>query len=133
MSRRKGVYFSFDKVGGIEKLIAEKPIAARIFLFLSKYSNEDNVVVASSSVLEVAMNKTRPYLASCVKYLRDHGYLVTINSGQTSVYILNSEILITNKYDNEYEKIEVLNATLLLSPKETKLKQEQQNSLVKNV
>jgi hypothetical protein len=37
MSRRKGVYFSFDKVGGIEKLIAEKPIAARIFLGSSAF------------------------------------------------------------------------------------------------
>ena len=91
---KKGIYFSFDKVGGIERLIEEKPTAARIFLFLSKYSNDDNVVVASSSVLETALKKTRPYLAKCVKYLKDNGYLAVINSGQTSVYILNNDILI---------------------------------------
>jgi hypothetical protein len=126
---KKGIYFSFDKVGGIERLIEEKPTAARIFLFLSKYSNDDNVVVASSSVLETALKKTRPYLAKCVKYLKDNGYLAVINSGQTSVYILNSDILISNKYDNEYENIEVLSATLLLSPKESKAKKEQYHNL----
>jgi len=126
---KKGIYFSFDKLGGIEKLIEDKPTAARIFLFLSKYSNDDNVVVASSSVLEIALKKTRPYLGKCIKYLKDNGYLAVINSGQTSVYILNSDILISNKYDNEYENIEVLSATLLLSPKESKAKKEQYQNL----
>jgi hypothetical protein len=130
---KKGIYFSFDKVGGIERLIEEKPTAARIFLFLSKYANDDNVVVASSSVLESALKKTRPYLAKCTKYLKDNGYLAVINSGQTSVYILNSDILISNKYDTEYESIEVLNATLLLSPKESKAKKEQYQNFKEKV
>ncbi|GGF99032.1 MULTISPECIES: hypothetical protein [Cysteiniphilum] len=126
---KKGIYFSFDKVGGIEQLIEEKPTAARIFLFLSKYSNNDNVVVASSSVLEIALKKSRPYLSKCIKYLKENGYLAVLNSGQTSVYILNSEILISSKYDNEYKDIEILNATLLLSPKETSMKSNQYRNI----
>ncbi|WP_116964203.1 hypothetical protein [Fastidiosibacter lacustris] len=130
---KKGIYFSFDKVGGIERLIEEKPTAARIFLFLSKYSNDDNVVVALSSVLETALKKTRPYLAKCVKYLKDNGYLAVINSGQTSVYIFNNDILISNKYDNEYKNIEVLNATLFLSPKESIAKNKQRQTFNEKV
>ena len=33
---KKGIYFSFDKVGGIEKLIEDKPTAARIFGVVQK-------------------------------------------------------------------------------------------------
>ena len=122
MGNKSLISFSKNKLIHIESLIDESPLAAKLYLFLSRHADLKNAVVASDSVFVEAMNRTRSRTAKALKCLKDKGFISVINSGKSKVIILNPKLLNNPEFDEDYPTIEVMSGVILLSKEEQKLK-----------
>jgi hypothetical protein len=116
------ISFTKNKLIHLEDLIEENPLAAKLYLFLSRHADDKNVVVASDAVLVQAMKRTRSRTTNALRCLKEKGFISIINSGISKVIILNPFILSNSVFDSDYPDIEILNGVILLSKEEQELK-----------
>lgn len=76
-----------------DKLLAESPIAYRIFRFLANNMDSYNAVVCSYTVLQEQFEISQVTVARAIKLLKDKGYIAVYKSGTSNVYALNDGIV----------------------------------------
>ena len=103
-----------------DKLMAESPIAYRIFRFLTNHMDGYNAVVCSQAVLQESFQVGRTTIYKAVKLLKDKQFLTVYKSGSTNIYTLNKNIVWNSWGTNfKYAKFE---ANIVLSESEQEKK-----------
>lgn len=106
-------------------LSRQNHVAAEILWFLIEHSDRYNALVCSSKILEEALNYSRVTIFRAVNFLKDTGFIDVKKSGNTNVFLINSEIA-WKSWGTKYKYAE-FSAKVLIAESE----QEQEKS-VKN-
>lgn len=94
LKKDAGARFTKVYQGGFERiltLVDNDPSALKIWAFLVKHAERNNVVVCSMKVLEDELGLTRQTISKKVKYLVERGAMRLGKIGTANVYILNPE------------------------------------------
>jgi len=87
------VQFNKQHLSDIEALMAESPLAARVFMFLVEKMDKKNACIMSSTVLTERFQKTRQSIYTAVKVLTTGGFLQTFRASGATVYTLNADVV----------------------------------------
>ena len=97
-------------------LMAQSPIAYRIFKFLINNMDSYNAVMCSQAVLQETFDVSRTTIARAIKLLKDKKYIDVYKSGTSNIYAVNKEIA-WNSWGNNY-KHGKFGANIILSESE---------------
>lgn len=84
----------------IAELGSENIAAFKLFMFITKHMDNNNALCVSMKSLQELLGYSRQTLSKAVKYLKEKGWLCTLKSGTTNIYILNPKIVWTS-YDSQ--------------------------------
>lgn len=84
---------NLDQTEALIKLTRISPRAAEIFLFLIDHMDGHNALVCSHTVLQEALDISRPTITRAIKVLKDTGFIDIKKSGTTNIYLINKEIV----------------------------------------
>lgn len=87
------VQFNKKHLADIEALMAESPLAARIFMFIVEKMDKRNACIMSSTVLQERFDKSRQSIYLAVRVLVDGGFMKTYRSSGATVYTLNADVV----------------------------------------
>lgn len=74
-------------------LAQQSPAALAVMMFFLEHIDNYNALVCSSSVIQEALNMSRPTVSRAVKLLREKGFVDVKKSGTTNVYLVNKELV----------------------------------------
>lgn len=97
-------------------LMANSPIAYRIFRFLINNMDGFNAVVCSQAVLQETFNVSRQTISKAIKLLKDNKYINVYKSGTSNVYAINKN-LVWNSYGTNF-KFAKFGANIIISESE---------------
>lgn len=105
-----------DKSEYLRSCLKENPKALEILFFIFDHMDNYNALICSYTVFQEAIGASRPTVARCIKYLREHGFIYVYKSGISNVYVANKE-LVWNSWGNNIKYCE-FPANVLLSSSE---------------
>jgi len=76
------------------------PLAARLFSTLMLHMNRENALIVSAAALAEIMQVSRATIDRKVKFLRDKGFIQTLRTGGSSVFLINANIVWTTHTNN---------------------------------
>ncbi|MFH5911676.1 replication/maintenance protein RepL [Clostridium perfringens] len=103
-----------------DKLMAQSPIAYRIFKFLINNMDGYNSVVCSYKVIQEYFNISQVTVARAIKLLKEKKYIEIYKSGTSNIYAINKNI-VWNSWGNNF-KYAKFGANILLSESEQEKK-----------
>ena len=120
-ARRRSPFKNFlqlneRSVDVLEKITLENPVAAALFLFLSKHMSRTNAVVCPYSVMQSVTGKSKSVVFRAIKYLKEKQLIGAKRVGGSTVYHLNAAV-VWHSYGKNLKYAE-LYAAVLLDPKE---------------
>lgn len=97
-------------------LIANSPVAYRIFKFLVENMDKYNAVICSYKVMQEKFGLGQATVARAIKLLKDHKYIQVVRTGGSNVYMIN-KYLYWNSWGTNYAYTE-FNAKVIISASE---------------
>jgi len=102
--RRKNydfIQYQRDSVELIIKMMDENKLAAKVFMFLTKFMDHKNAIVCSSKTLEDYFSCSRTTMYRSIKYLEDNYFLITANIGTARIFTMNPGVAWTTYADKK--------------------------------
>ena len=86
------IQFYKDNFELLDQVVAERPAAMRVILWIARLMDDTNALVTSQPAICQALALHRNTVSQAVAYLRKMKVLMIYKSGNTNVYALNSDI-----------------------------------------
>lgn len=86
-----------DNLAHVIKACSDNTQAVRILLFIIEHMDRYNALVCSYKVFQEHLNISRPTITRAIKYLKDNGFLAIYKAGACNVYVINDNLVWTNK------------------------------------
>lgn len=109
----KGVGFK-----ALQWLSSENPVGSSIMMFFLDNMNNNNVVMASQSLLAEILGKGRTTIYNSIKFLDEHNFIEIAKVGTANAYIINPDIA----FQDSHAKKKYINfeGNILISESENK-------------
>jgi hypothetical protein len=82
-----------DNMDAIRSMIHKNPVAADIFMFLTKNMDNYNAVTCSPKHLEEITKKSKATVWRAVKFLKEEGYVNVLKMGSSPVFVMNDNVV----------------------------------------
>lgn len=114
------VQFNKKHLADIEALMAESPLAARIFMFIVEKMDKKNACIMSSTVLQERFDKSRQSIYLAVKVLVEGGFMRTYRASGATVYTLNADV-VWQDHGNKKQFAEFTGAILIAKSEQKRI------------
>lgn len=103
-------------IDNIAELASQNSTAYRLFMLLIKHMDGNNALCVSVKTLAEILEVSTKTITRATNYLKDNGWICTLKSGTTNVYVINPDIAWTS-YANQKQYCQ-FQANVLLSATE---------------
>lgn len=79
------------------KASQENPSAMSVLLFFIEHADRMNALVVSYKAMQELLEVSQATIARSIKYLKDKGFVYVYKSGSSNVYVLNSDLVWSNR------------------------------------
>lgn len=110
------IQFYEDNIGLFLKMTRENPKALEVFWWVLERMDNDNAIVISQQALADSLKVSRMTIHRATEYLKNEKILTILKSGNTSIYVLNSQIVWKN--DAESKKYAHFSAKVYITAEE---------------
>lgn len=90
------VQFYKNEMASIRTLAQEDAKAAALFLYLTEYMDTANALVVSRETIAEQLEWSVPTVDRKIKSLKDKGFITTVRSGTSNVYLVNANLAWTS-------------------------------------
>lgn len=89
---KKWTQYNLEHTEKMLNLLKVNPVAARLLFFLVDQMDNVNAVMCSYTVLEEALDISRPTITRAIRTLKDLGFIAIYKSGTSNVYTVNDNV-----------------------------------------
>jgi len=94
--KRDSVLFSRHYIDQMVEMAGENKTAHKLFNLFCKNMDGNNKICVSTQTIQELMNVSKQTISSAIKYLKNNGWIDVLKNGPADIYVVNSEICLTN-------------------------------------